>query len=172
MNDKTETAKQNVQESPQHDSKVQFFELQRVYVKALSLQIGDSAEAFLLKWEPSVKFELKVNSCQLKTPSHYEAIVDGTLQLSIADKEIATLKVEQAGIFKIEGFDEEQKKLILNGHCQDLLYPYFCNQVARMTTDAGFPALLLKPMSFVAIYQQNLHKIQTTGAGTDSIIVN
>lgn len=152
-----EIIEQNAQESQKPaNAQGPIFDLQRVYVKNSSSSFTDPAETFLLKWEPAVEFEIKTNHQDLKTPNHYEVVLDGKISLKIAGRDIGTIKVEQAGIFRVEGFSDEQKKMVLNAHCQDLLYPYFCAQVARMTTDASFPALLLRPMSFVALYQQKV----------------
>lgn len=156
--DKLEGVVQEAKLQQTTESKRQIFELQRVYIKNIELQLTDQTEAFLLKWEPKISFEIKTVNSALKAPDSYEVVLEGTIKLDIVDRDIGTLKVGQAGIFKIEGFDDDQKKMILNGHCQDLLYPYFCSQVSKITADAGFPALLLRPMSFTFLYQQNVQK--------------
>ena len=150
----------------------QIFELQRVYIKEINVQFAEQTETFLLKWEPKVNFELKTENKELNEKNYYETSVNSTIKIDIANKEIGSIKVVQAGIFLIEGFDEETRKMVLNGHCPDLLYPYLCSQIAHITADAGFPSLQMRPMSFIALYHQNLQEVKSATKDSDSIIVN
>jgi preprotein translocase subunit SecB len=76
--------------------------------------------------------------------------------------------LQQAGFYTLQGFNEEQKKRILNGYCANQLYQYTCVVVNNTITQGGFPPVFLAPMNFEALYDQQLKQAvkQTTPTAT------
>lgn len=63
-------------------------------------------------------------------------------------------EVEQAGLFRIEGFSPEDQSQIKNSACPDILFPFAREHIVSQVTKAGFTAPYLAPMDFNAVYKQ------------------
>jgi len=76
------------------------------------------------------------------------------------DKTAFLVEVQQAGIFNISGFNEQDVKYILGAQCMNILFPYAREVVSDLTNRGGFPPLLLSPVNFDALYAQALQNQQ------------
>ena len=63
-------------------------------------------------------------------------------------------EVTQSGIFRLENIPEEDEKLLLAVACPNILFPYAREAVSSEITRAGFPPVLLAPINFESMYQQ------------------
>ena len=71
----------------------------------------------------------------------------------------------QAGLFQIVGVPDEEMGPLLGIGCPTIIYPYARETVSDIVTRAGFPPVVLAPVSFEAIYAQ-----RTQEGGNDSRI--
>jgi preprotein translocase subunit SecB len=147
-----------VKTSAPDQAKEKLFNVEKVYVKKLSLEIPDAPESFLLKGEVKSDFEFKPEQQKLSVEDTYETTLNGTVKIKLGDKELAICNILQSGIFKIKGFSEEEQKRLSFGYCPDVLYPYFRQTLANMLNEANLPPIILQPISFEMIYQQQLDK--------------
>lgn len=138
----------------QNDQNNKIFDVERIYIKKSSFEIIDAPNSLLLQWKPEMNFEIKNSNNKWSENKLYEVVLSATLKIKIADKEICTCSVDQAGIFKLEGFTEDEQKQILFAHCADILYPYLRQAISDQLVNGSLPAVLLKPISFEAVYQQ------------------
>ncbi|WP_334175640.1 protein-export chaperone SecB [Pseudoxanthobacter sp.] len=69
-------------------------------------------------------------------------------------------EISYAGIFRVQNVPAEQLQPLVMIECPRLLFPFVRQIVADATRDGGFPPLLLDPIDFVALYQQNLQHAQ------------
>ena len=127
---------------------------QRLYVKNASCEISNAPQAFREQGRPENKVEMRINHNKLEEENHYEAILSLTVTTKISDKILCTTKAEQAGIFKIENATKEQLEQILGVHCPHVLYPYACNAISQLVTMGSLPAIVLQPIDFGGLYQQ------------------
>lgn len=134
----------------------QIVETQRIFIKKSVFELIGGSEIFLLQWQPKIEMELKTANNILKESGFYEVTLEINAKVSIADKQVCTFQLIQAGIFRVEGFNDDQLKQILGGLCPDLLYPYLCYAVSHLFTEASLPAIQLKPISFAYLFQQSL----------------
>ena len=63
-------------------------------------------------------------------------------------------EVTQCGIFRLENIPEEDEAILLAVACPNILFPYAREAVSSEVTRAGFPPMLLAPINFDAMYQQ------------------
>jgi preprotein translocase subunit SecB len=61
------------------------------------------------------------------------------------------VEVQQAGIFLLKGFSEQDRSQVLKTFCPTQLYPYAREAVADMVGKGGFPQMHLQPVSFEAM---------------------
>lgn len=138
------------------------FDVERLYVKSSTFESFSLPKIFREEWQPEITIEIKANNTKLDE-EYYEVILVGNIKAQIyksketeKDKQdLYSIKVEQAGIFKIKGFDEEQNKQILAAYCPNILYPYLRKIISDIAINASLPPVVLAPINFEFLYQQN-----------------
>lgn len=88
----------------------------------------------------------------------YEAILTLHIVVKHEDKTLWSLKLQQAGLYSLLDFTEEQKQNVLNGFCMNQLYPYASVVVNQMIVQGGFAPVYLSLMNFEQLYQQQKAK--------------
>lgn len=144
------------------------FNIQRIYLKDMSLEIPHAPQIFLEQNTPTVEIEVNVESDQL-LEGMYETSVAVTLTTRIADKVAFLAEAKQAGIFQIIGVPVEQLDPIQQIVCANIVYPYLRSNLADMVQRAGFPPIHLQEINFEVLYQQRMQstlQAQETGAST------
>jgi preprotein translocase subunit SecB len=131
----------------------QQLEIQRIYVKDLSLETPMAPNIFKEEWRPEVAIDLDVKNKQLDENLH-EVVLKITVTVKIGEKVALLAEIDQAGIFFISGFDSKQLEHLLNAYCPTVLFPYAREGISDMTTRASFPQLNLAPVNFDALYIQ------------------
>ena len=84
-----------------------FFNIQRVYLKDMSLEQPNSPAIFLEQDMPSVEVEVDVKADRL-AESVFEVVVSGTVTAKVKDKIAFLIEAKQAGIFDIRNIPDEQ----------------------------------------------------------------
>ena len=129
------------------------FQIQRVYLKDLSLEQPNSPAILLEQEQPTVDIQLGVDA-QPVTDGIFEITVSATVQTKIGDKTVFLVEAKQAGIFEIRNLPEEQMGAILGIACPQIVYPYLRGNVADLITRAGFPPVHMAEINFQAMYEQ------------------
>ena len=129
------------------------FQIQRVYLKDLSLEQPNSPAILLEQAQPSVDIQLGVQATPV-ADGIFEVAVTATVQTKIQDKTVFLVEAKQAGIFEIRNVPEEQMGAIVGIACPQIVYPYLRASVADTITRAGFPPVHLAEINFQAMYEQ------------------
>lgn len=136
-----------------NDSQQPLFQIQRVYLKELSLEQPNSPAIFLQPEAPAIEVSLDVG-----TETLGEAVYESTISVTVSGKidgKIAFLvEGKQAGIFEVRHIAEAQLGPLLGIGCPSILYPYLRANVADAVTRAGFPPVHLSEINFEVFYQQ------------------
>lgn len=128
------------------------FQIQRVYLKDLSLEQPNSPQILLEQTQPTVDIQLAV-AAEPVADGIFEVAVTATVQTKIEDKTVFLVEAKQAGIFEIRNLPEEQLGPILSIACPQIVYPYLRASVANTVTQAGFPPVHLAEINFQAMYE-------------------
>ena len=142
------------------------FQIQRVYLKDLSLEQPNSPAILLEQEQPTVDIQLGVDA-QPVTDGIFEITVSATVQTKIGEKTVFLVEAKQAGIFEIRNLPEDQMGAILGIACPQIVYPYLRGNVADVIQRGGFPPVHLAEINFQAMYEQQ----QAQAAGQPSPIV-
>ncbi len=129
------------------------FQIQRVYLKDLSLEQPNSPAILLEQDQPTVDIQLGVDA-QPVTDGIFEITVSATVQTKIGEKTVFLVEAKQAGIFEIRNLPEEQMGAILGIACPQIVYPYLRGNVADVIQRGGFPPVHLAEINFQAMYEQ------------------
>lgn len=131
----------------------QQFSVQRIYIKDLSFESPQSPAVFAENWKPQVKVDLNTRSTGIENGSA-EVVLTVTITASLEEKTAFLIEVQQAGLFAIAGFEEEQARQLLAIACPNLLFPYLREAVDSLVVKGGFPPINLQPVNFEALYLQ------------------
>ena len=132
------------------------FSIQKIYVKDVSFESPATPKVFSFqKWEPKIDLNLNNKNSNVG-PDMYEAILSITATVTHEDQTAFLVEVQQAGLFAIKGFNDQDRAYLLGSQCMNILLPYARETISDMTTRGGFPPLILSPVNFDALYQQHL----------------
>ena len=139
------------------------FNIQRVYLKDMSLEQPNSPAIFLEQEGPSIEVAIDINSESL-AEAIFESTITITVTAKIKDKTAFLVEGKQAGIFEVRNVPEDQLEPLLGIACPNILYPYLRANIADMVTRAGFPPIHLNEINFEAFYQQRKQAIAESAA--------
>ena len=129
------------------------FQIQRIYLKDLSLEQPNSPGILLSTEQPVVDIQLGLGSERV-SDGIYEVAVTATVTTKIQDKAVFLVEVKQAGIFELRHIPEDQLSVVLGISCPQIVYPYLRGNVSDVIQRAGFPPVHLAEINFQAMYEQ------------------
>ena len=129
------------------------FQIQRVYLKDLSLEQPNSPAILTSTEQPSVDIQLAVGMEQI-AEGIVEVTVTATVTTKIEDKVVFLVEAKQAGIFEARNLPEDQMGPVIGIACPQIIYPYLRGNVADVIQRAGFPPVHLAEINFQAMYEQ------------------
>lgn len=142
------------------------FQIQRIYLKDLSLEQPNSPGIFLEQDSPAIEVAVDVGAEAL-ADGIYESTVTVTVTAKIKDKVAFLVEGKQAGIFEARNIPAEQLDPLLGIGCPNIVYPYLRANLADAITRAGFPPVHLAEINFEVFYQQRVQALaeQQNAAG-------
>ena len=143
------------------------FTIEKIYVKDLSVEVPHAPGIFLERDAPDVQLELNAKN-QHVGDGLYEVILTATLTSKLKDQVMFLVEVEQAGIFRIRHIPQEEMGPVLGIGCPNIIFPYLRETVSDAVTRAGFSAVILNPVNFEAIYQQQQQKTEDNSIAAKS----
>ncbi|MVW74505.1 protein-export chaperone SecB [Pseudomonas xionganensis] len=135
------------------------FSLQRIYVRDLSFEAPKSPEIFRQEWTPSVAMDLNTRQKALEGDFH-EVVLTLSVTVKNGEETAFIAEVQQAGIFLIKGLDAASMSHTLGAFCPNILFPYARETLDSLVIRGSFPALMLAPVNFDALYAQELQRMQ------------
>jgi len=143
------------------------FRIEKIYVKDMSLEIPNAPGVFLEREAPMVDVQLHAIGERIDE-GIYEALLTATITAKVNDKTMFLVEVRQAGIFQIRNLAETEMEPVLGITCPNILFPYLREAVSDIVTRAGFPPVILNPVNFEVIYQQEKQQADLNAAAAES----
>lgn len=167
MTDKADKADKKANADAQAAGQAEFG-IKGIYVRDSSFESPNPPEVNFADWKPEVKFELNTQARKLEEDD-YEVILKMTITVKQEKKVSFLTEIQQAGLFTLRGFSEEQRGQMLGSFCPNILYPYARETISNMATRGGFPPLYLAPVNFDALYADHLNRMKqnTQATGTE-----
>lgn len=135
------------------DQASQQFSMQRIYLKDLSFETPMGIEALRKTWKPHVNQELNTKATKAGDDL-YEVVLTLTVTVKLEDENAFLIEVHQAGLFTVKGLEGQQMAHVLNSVCPNILFPYAREVIDSTLTKGSFPALMLPPINFDALFAQ------------------
>jgi preprotein translocase subunit SecB len=130
------------------------FMLQQLYVKDVSFEAPNSPQIFQSSGiEPETELNLR-NAHSGFGDDLYEVVLHISVHAKKEEKTIFLAEIDQAGLFLVRGYDQDQISALLGTQCPATLFPYAREAISSLVTKGGFPPLILQPINFEALYAQ------------------
>jgi len=146
----SEVGGQQQQEAPE-----QQFATQRIYIKDLSFESPLSPAGFTKEWKPSISVDLNTKSNKIDD-NNVEVVLTITITAKQEEEAAFLVEVQQAGIFFIKGIEGPELGRVLGSVCPSILFPYAREAIDGIVVKGSFPALMMAPVNFDALYEQAL----------------
>ncbi len=147
------------------------FNIQRMYLKDLSLEQPHAPQILLEQQQPAVDINLGV-SAEGVSEGIFEVCVTATVTTKVGDRTLFLIEAKQAGIFELRDLPGDQMQAILGIACPGMVYPYLRAIVSDVCTRAGFPPVLLSEVNFQAMYDAQQQQLAAQGNGSDAPSIN
>ena len=144
------------------------FQIQRVYLKDLSLEQPNSPRILMEQAQPQVEINLGVQA-EGVADGIFEVTVTATVTTKAGDKTVFLVEAKQAGIFEIRNVPADQLQPVIGIACPGIVYPYLRASVADVITRAGFPPVHLAEVNFQAMFEAQQQQQAANGAATPSL---
>jgi preprotein translocase subunit SecB len=158
-------------ESNAPETNAPVFQIQRVYLKDMSLEQPNSPQILLEQAQPQVEINLALGA-EGVSDGIYEVSVTATVTTKVGDKTMFLIEAKQAGIFEIRNIPEEQLQAIIGIACPGIVYPYLRAVVSDVCTRAGFPPVILSEVNFQAMFEAQRAQQPVNGADAPSPTLN
>jgi preprotein translocase subunit SecB len=155
--------------APQPQQNQPSFQIEKVFVKDLSLEIPNAPQVFMQQVQPQLEVQINTEGSQF-AEGLFEVSVTATVTAKAGERTLFLAEAVQAGIFSVRNVPAEELDPLLGIGCPTILFPYLRETISDVITRGGFPPLLLSPVSFEAIYLQRLQQQgQAQGGGEPKI---
>lgn len=144
--------------------------IHKIYIKDISFETPNTPQIFSDQFQqaqPKVNHDLGINVFTLGN-DHFEVVLNVTVTVTIGGKTAFLVEIQQAGIFMIKDFPENQKQYMLFSYCPNTIFPYAREMISDLVIRGGFPQLVLEPVNFDAMFarrmQEQMEKNQQAAA--------
>lgn len=139
------------------DSGSPFFALQKIYVKKSSFESPTPAQVFRSEWKPGITMDLSTSHERVED-GLYEVVISLSITAENQDKPAFVVEVDQAALFAIKGFPDQQRAEALGAACPAVMFPYVRETIDHIMLKGGFPPLMIAPVNFDALYAEKNRK--------------
>ena len=133
------------------------------YIKDLSVENPNAPTCYQWTDQPQVDVQFNIGS----TPVNDE-VNEVELKITVGAKmpqgNLYLVELSYAGLVGLRNIPEDAAHAFLYAEAPRLLFPFARRVIADATRDAGFAPLMLDPMDFGALYQQQLQQRKAEGA--------
>ena len=136
-------------------------QIEKLYVKDGSLEVPNAPQVFTQQVQPEVEVQINTSAMQF-AEGYFDVTVAATVTARAGERTLFLAEAVQAGIFSVRNVPPEQLDALLSIACPQILFPYLREAISDLVVRAGFPPVLLAPVSFEALYMQR--KQQQSGA--------
>lgn len=134
--------------------------IHKIYAKDFSFESPRSPEVFKkTDWQPKTNLNLRSSHTVISGDS-YEVVLTLTIEAKEEEDIIFLIELQQAGLFHIAGYEEEELKAVIGSFCPNILFPFARETIASTVAKGGFPEFLLQPINFDALYAHGIAQAQ------------
>jgi preprotein translocase subunit SecB len=147
------------------------------YIKDLSFENPTPAQTIqkLSTEQPSMNINVNLNAQQVGEDI-YEVDLKVTATAQSNEETAFVAELLYSGLFGIKNLPENQLQPFLMVEAPRQIFPFARRILSDVTRDGGFPPLMLEPIDFAGLYQQQLAQAnaqnEAAADSDDDIVVN
>jgi preprotein translocase subunit SecB len=125
------------------------------YIKDLSFENPNAPKSLMQNEQPQIGMAVNVSANPVSDSDvEVQLKLEGTATNSTGV--LFSVELAYAGVFRIQNVPQENLHPLMMIECPRLLFPFAREIVATSVRNGGFPPLMLDPIDFVALYQQQI----------------
>ena len=125
------------------------------YIKDLSVENPNAPACF--QWTEQPQLDVQVNIAADKVADDvHEVTLKVTCTAKTSQGNLYLIDLDYCGLMGMRNLPDEHAHAFLFAEAPRILFPFARRVIADASRDAGFPPLMLDPMDFGALYQQQL----------------
>jgi preprotein translocase subunit SecB len=135
--------------------------ISKIYLKDFSFESPKAPDVFRSsEWRPQTDLNLRSSHSVVEGEDGlHEVVLTITVDAKDSDTTLFLVEVQQAGLFVIDGYEEEEFNAIVGSFCPNILFPYAREAVASVVQKGGFPEFVLQPINFDSLYMQSRQQL-------------
>ncbi len=143
------------------------------YIKDLSFENPTPAQTLqkLSEEQPSMDINVNLNA-QGAGEDIYEVDLKITATAKAGDATAFVAELVYSGLFAAKNLPENTLQPFLMIEAPRQLFPFARRILSDVTRDGGFPPLMLEPIDFASLYQQQMEAAQAQAGAADDVVVN
>ena len=123
------------------------------YIKDLSFENPNAPAIFQVQNAPAIDVQFNIGTGQVGEEVH-EVVLKIDVRAELDGQVAFIVDLSFAGLFGFRNVPVDQIQPFMLGEAPRLLFPFARRVLADAVRDGGFPPLLLDPIDFGALYQQ------------------
>lgn len=144
---------------PQPQQPQAVFQIEKIYVKDVSLEIPNAPQIFTEQIQPQLEVQIGTQVTNF-AEGLFEVTVSGTVTAKAGERTVFLAEAVQAGIFSLRNVPPQELDPLLGIGCPTIVFPYLRETLSDLVVRGGFPPVLLSPVSFEALYLQRMQEAQ------------
>lgn len=129
------------------------------YIKDLSFENPNAPASLSGDKAPQIDMALDLHVARIeKDKDIFEVTLNIEATAKSEEDKLFVVDLQYAGIFTIEGVNEDERKFILGVHCPALLFPYARQIISDTTQSGGFQPLMIDPIDFGALFVSKMQE--------------
>ncbi len=135
--------------------------ISKVYLKDFSFESPKAPDVFRSnEWRPQTDLNLRSSHTEIEGEEGlHEVVLTITVDAKDGDATLFLVEIQQAGLFVIDGYEDEEFNAIVGSFCPNILFPYAREAVASVVQKGGFPEFVLQPINFDSLYMQSRQQL-------------
>jgi preprotein translocase subunit SecB len=124
------------------------------YVKDLSFEVPGAPDIYMqIRQPPQVQVNLDVNARRLSADNAYEVVLSIRAEAKAEEKTAFIVELDYAAVFTLTAIPADMLEPVLLVEAPRLIFPFARAIISDVTRESGFPAVLLQPIDFLALWQ-------------------
>lgn len=132
------------------------------YIKDLSVENPNAPTCYQWTDQPNVDVQFNIAANKVNDEVH-EVVLTITAGAKAPQGNLYLVELAYGGLVGLRNLPEEHAHAFLYAEAPRLLFPFARRVIADATRDAGFAPLMLDPMDFGALYQQQMQAREQDG---------
>jgi len=142
------------QEAGQGGGQVPGMAINIQYVKDLSFEVPGAPDIYMqIRQPPQVQVNLDVNARRLSADSAYEVVLSIRAEAKAEERTAFIVELDYAAVFTLTAIPQDMLEPVLLVEAPRLIFPFARAIISDVTRESGFPAVLLQPIDFLALWQ-------------------